>query len=244
MTKLYGELADWWTLVSPPEDYAEEAAEYRRALLECARRPVHTLLELGSGGGNNASFLARHFRCTLVDRAPRMLAVSRALNPACEHVEGDMRTIRLERRFDAVFVHDAVAYMTTESGLRSVFATAFAHLEPGGAALFCPDTVRERFAPKPAHHGRDGATRALRYLEWTWDPDPSDTSYVVDYALLLREGSGAPRVVHDRHELGLFARAEWLRWIAEAGFEARAAPPEATARDPDGGEMFAGVKPR
>jgi hypothetical protein len=33
-----------------------------------------------------------------------MLDVSRALNPECEHIEGDIRTVRLERSFDAVRV--------------------------------------------------------------------------------------------------------------------------------------------
>ena len=47
-----------------------------------------------------------------------MLALSRALNPECEHLAGDMRTLRLGRVFDAVFVHDAVCYMTTRADLR------------------------------------------------------------------------------------------------------------------------------
>ena len=72
-----------------------------------------TLLELGSGGGNNASHLKHRFECTLTDLSPEMLALSRTLNPECEHIEGDMRTLRLERTFDAVFVHDAIAYITT-----------------------------------------------------------------------------------------------------------------------------------
>ena len=63
---------------------------FREVLTEvCAPR---TVLELGSGGGNNASHLKAQFRMTLVDRSPGMLAVSRALNPECEHVEGDCAT--------------------------------------------------------------------------------------------------------------------------------------------------------
>ena len=110
---LYDELAEWWPLLSAPEDYAEEAAEYERILVETADGDVTTVIELGSGGGNTASHLKRRFRMALVDRSSGMLSVSRALNPECEHVEGDMRTVRLDRTFDAVFVHDAVAYLTT-----------------------------------------------------------------------------------------------------------------------------------
>src|SRR5436190_3075338 len=106
--KLYGELADWFRLLTAPEDYAEEAELYRALVVEGCAFPPRTVLELGSGGGNNASHLKRHFEMTLVDRSREMLAISRSLNPECEHLVGDMRSVRLGRTFDAVFVHDAV----------------------------------------------------------------------------------------------------------------------------------------
>lgn len=223
--RMYADLAGWWPLLSAPEDYAEEAAFYRRALLDASSRPVRTVLELGSGGGNNASHLKAHFRLTLVEPSPGMRAVSEALNPECEHVEGDMRTVRLGRVFDAVFVQDAVCYMTTEADLRRAAETAFVHCAPGGAALFAPDHVRETFRPSTEHGGHDGADgRGLRYLAWTRDPDPEDTTYLVDYAFLLREADGTVRVAHDRHVEGLFARADWLRVLAGAGFEPTVVP--------------------
>src|SRR5512140_402509 len=105
---LYGELAPWFHLLTAPKDYAGEAELYRRLAAEACDAPPQTLLELGSGGGNNASHYKRHLDATLVDISPAMLAVSRQLNPECEHLEGDMRTVRLGRVFDVVLVHDAV----------------------------------------------------------------------------------------------------------------------------------------
>jgi trans-aconitate methyltransferase len=147
-----------------------------------------------------------------------MLDLSRSINPECEHLAGDMRTLRLGRMFDAVLVHDAVMYMTSEEDLRATFATALAHLRPGGVALFVPDCTRETFAERTDHGGHDGAGRSLRYLEWMHDPDPTDTSYDLDFALLLREDGEPTRVVHDRHSHGLFGRHEWVQWLREAGF--------------------------
>ena len=106
--RLYEEFTEWWSLLSPPEEYAEEAELYRRLLTEALETPPREVLELGSGGGSNASHMKAAFRMVLVDRSPGMLASSRALNPECEHIQGDMRTVRLGRQFDAVFVHDAV----------------------------------------------------------------------------------------------------------------------------------------
>ncbi len=116
--RLYSDLASWWPLMSAPADYEEEAAFYQRLILEASKEPPVTLLELGSGGGNNASFLKARFEMVLVEPSPGMLAVSQALNPEVPHVIGDMRSVRLGRVFDGVFVHDAVTYMLTESDLR------------------------------------------------------------------------------------------------------------------------------
>jgi hypothetical protein len=179
----------------------------------------------------------------LVDLSPGMLSVSAALNPECEHVQGDMRTVRLGRQFDAVFVHDAVEYMTTESDLRMAIDTAFVHCRPGGGALFAPDFVRETFRPSTDHGGNDNGTQALRYLEWTWDPDPADTTYLTEYAYLLRTPDGTVRVEHDRHVGGLFARADWLRLFADAGFEARALSFHHSDLEHDS-EVFVAHRPR
>ena len=219
--KFYDELAEWWPLVSSPAAYEAEAAFFHKVLIESCKPAPHTVLELGSGGGNNAFHLKAHYAMTLVDASPSMLAVSRPLNPGCEHLEGDMRTLRLGRTFDAVFVHDAIMYMTTEADLRAAMCTAYEHCREGGVALFVPDHVRESFVARTEHGGHDGDGRSLRYLEWTIDPDSSDTTYLVDFAILLRDESGQTRVVHDCHTEGLFARADWLRLLREVGFEPR-----------------------
>ncbi len=240
-TLLYTTLTDWWPAFSAPEDYAEEAEIYRKTLIDACKQPPRTVLELGSGGGNNASHMKAYFDLTLVDLSSGMLAVSRQLNPQCEHVQGDMRSVRLGRQFDAVFVHDAVAYMTTEADLRKAMETAFVHCKAGGAALFCPDCIRETFRPGTQTGGHDRGARAIRYLEWTWDPDPSDSTYLVDFAYLLRE-NGQVRCEYDRHTFGVFTRQDWLRWLGEAGFEAKSLPFEHSELEPGSTEMFLGLK--
>ena len=252
--RLYSELAEWWPLLDDPADYAEEAALYGDLLQEACDAPIESLLELGSGGGNNAAHLKRRFhRLLLTDVSEEMLAVSRALNPECAHQLGDMRTLRLGRTFDAVFVHDAVCYMTTEGDLRRAMETAWAHCRPGGAALFMPDYVRENFRAETTAGGCDepvsagaggGCARGLRYLEWVWDPDPGDTEYIADFAFVLRERDGSIRAVEDRHVEGLFARDHWLDLLTTVGFEARGVPLVLSDVEPGRHEMFVGRRPR
>jgi hypothetical protein len=111
------------------------------------------------------------------------------------------------------------------------------HCREGGVALFAPDHVRETFTPGTDHGGCDGEKRSLRYLEWTHDPDPNDTSYVVDFAFLLREADGSVRIEHDRHMDGLFSRQDWQRLLGEVGFESKVIT-DAYAR-----ELFLAKKP-
>jgi hypothetical protein len=148
-----------------------------------------------------------------------------------------MRDVRLGRVFDCVFIHDAIMYMAAEDDLTRALRTAFLHCRPGGAALFTPDFVRETFAPGTDQGGSDGTDRGLRFLEWIWDPDPGDDTYVVDYALLLREAEGVVRVEQDRHVLGLFPRETWLRLLRAVGFRPK------VVHDPAGRDLFVGFRP-
>src|SRR5215207_10174603 len=120
---MYSDYAPWFHLLTAPPEYAEEADRFRRLLEPSNGERKHRLLELGSGGGNNASHLKHSFDCTLTDLSPQMIALSRTINPELEHIEGDMRTLRLGRTYDAVLVHDAVMYMTTEANLRQAIET-------------------------------------------------------------------------------------------------------------------------
>ena len=243
LPKLYRELADWWPVLSAPEDYAEEAAFYEQALRAACNFEPHTLLELGSGGGNNASHLKKHFQMTLVDLSPGMIEVSSSLNPECEHIEGDMRTVRLNREFDAVFIHDAIMYMITDDDLRQAMTTAYIHCKPGGAALFAPDHTRENFKPSTDHGGHDRGDRSLRYLEWAIAPDAGSTSYLFAMVYLMRDGNGEVKCVFDKHECGLFSRDQWLRWLTETGFEASSISFDHSEIPPGDCEIFIGRKP-
>jgi len=245
MAKLYNELASWWPLMSAPGEYALEARSYAEVIRSLHPGQPQTLLELGSGGGNNASHMKQDFALTLVEPSQGMLAHSRALNPECEHVQGDMRTVRLGREFDVVFVHDAVTYMTTVQDLQRAMATAFVHCATGGVTLFCPDAVRETFVAETEHGGHDGGAgdpRSMRWVAWTFDPDPDDDTYTVDYAYLLHEGDGSVRVEADRHIEGLFSMETWLRLLREAGFAPSVVPFEHPEVESGRYVMFAGRK--
>lgn len=220
--RLYSDLAHWWPLFSPPVHYTEEAADLIPILEDGEFDPTRTLLELGSGGGSLAFHVKKHFVMTLTDRSEPMLAVSRDINQECEHLQGDMTSLRLHRLFDRVLVHDAITYATTPDAVRATLRTAVAHCKPGGLIVVLPDHVRETFTPSDESGGEDAPDgRGLRYIEWSWDQNPDDAVHENAFAFLLRQADGQVTSVLDVHQCGLFARADWLTWFAEAGLDTR-----------------------
>jgi len=243
LPRLYSDLASWWPLLSDPAGYAEEASFYAGLLREACGGDCTTVLELGSGGGNNALHMKSLFRMTLVDASQEMLDVCGKLNPECTHVRGDMRTIRLGTSFDGIFVHDAVSYMTSLGDLAEVAATAWEHCRPGGAVLLCPDYTAESFSGRIEAGGGDREGRSLRYLEWVRAGRPETGLYSVDFALMLIEGDSPVTVEHDTHVFGLFPAGDWIRVLGEAGFEAGIVSCPGFGDEPAGRVAFLGRKP-
>jgi hypothetical protein len=142
-----------------------------------------------------------------------------------------------------VFIHDAISYLITETDLFQAIETAFAHCLPGGVALFVPDYIREGFTPATSHGGHDSGNRGLRYVQWVWDPDPDDTSYIMDMAYLMKDGENI-RCYNDRHVMGLFSKDDWIKLMEKAGFQAKTIECKADWSPPMGTFLFLGVKKR
>lgn len=218
--RMYHEFADWFHLLTAPEDYAEEAGFFFGLVKDALGRTPRSWLELGSGGGNNASHYAPWVEGDVVlsDRSAEMLALSKRLNPTLEHVPGDMTAVRIGRQFDVVFVHDAASYLTTEDQVRQLADTVFAHCAPGGVVLLCPDNTAENLTFETDHGGHDGDGRALRYLEWSYPGRPGTYEFNIDYVTVMHEDGKPTRVELDHHINGALPRPVWLDALLAAGF--------------------------
>jgi SAM-dependent methyltransferase len=220
-------LAYLWPIISPPEEYGSEAAFFGDVIREELGPGRHKLLELGVGGGHNLSHLTDDFDCTAVDLSPAMLALSKGLNPGVEHHVGDMRNIRLERTFDTVLVHDSASYLLTEQDLTETFATAAAHLRPGGVLMVAPDWFQETFPDGWVYNwDRQQGDIEVNIQEVMVDPDPSDTQVESTYTYTIKK-AGVTTVEVDTHITGLFSIQTWSDLMGQAGFrvEVRTLPP-------------------
>ncbi len=215
---IYSEFVAWYPLFDPLAGHQEEALCYREAFLRNIEGKKESLLELGSGAGNNAYYLKSVFHCTLSDISPEILELSKTTNPESTHLVADMRSLKLSKQFDAVLVHDAISYMSRLSDLKAALHSAYIHTRPGGIAIVTPDSYRETFVEQHYVYLGQDEKRSLKALEWSWDPQPSDDSYQADYVFMLRE-SGRLRTVHDQHTVGLFSQETWLTLLTDLGFQ-------------------------
>ena len=145
-----------------------------------------------------------------------------------------MRSVRLGATFEAVLIHDAIMYMTSEKDLVDALTTARVHLPLEGALIVLPDCVTETFEPGVETGGHDASDgRGLRYISWSHPVAAGAVTEITDYVILLRKADGSVEVVHDRHTCGLFPRDTWHTAFVRAGF----APPK-ISRDSWGREVF------
>ena len=82
-----------------------------------------------------------------------------------------------------------------------------------------PDFYTETFtAPYVDHVTHRDAETELTYVEYSTDPDPTDTAIETVFVFFIRRG-GELRVEVDRHTPGMFPMAAWERLLSEAGFD-------------------------
>lgn len=243
--RLYSDLAWLWPMWGDPAtEYAHYCDHIVRMIEKDAKRPVHTLLDIGCGGGKNIYNLKNHYKVSGLDLSPVMLEQARELNPECEFLKGDMRTFSLDRKFDAILLDDGISHMTSRADLSAAFQTAFRHLNPGGVMITGPDVTAENFQQNrttatPAGDKAGPENIDVVFIENVFDPDPADEHYEATILYLIRE-NGILRVERDRCILGLFSQETWQKTLREAGFSIRS---EKYAADEDEYTIFVCVKP-
>ena len=137
--------AEYYDLLYKDKDYQQESNFVVQLLREHAPQ-AQNLLELGCGTGRHAEHLIQAgYQVCGIERSPEMLSIARQrqqqLPPDAQAAfsirEGDLRTVRLEQKFDAVLaLFHVISYQTLNEDLEAAFTTVQKHLKPDGIFLF------------------------------------------------------------------------------------------------------------
>ena len=219
--RLYSDLAWTWPIISPVENYIEETELFSKLIREHSKIEVKTLLHLGCGGGHNDYVFKKHFKVTSVDISEDMLTLAKKLNPEVSYQYGDMRTIQLEEKYDAVTILDSINYIKTVEDLQRTFITTYEHLKPGGVFLTFVEQIAGQFKQNNTTFSTHSQSDVeITFIENDYDPDPTDTSYEATFIYLIRVG-GKLEVHTDRHLCGIFKLKTWLKLLKATGFEVK-----------------------
>lgn len=145
MTASFGLYSEYYDLLYQDKDYSAETQYVWELLNAHLDRPPASILELGAGTGIHAGMLSDYgVNVTGVELSPDMLRAAnlRAAgrtnqSSVVQFVEGDARTYRAGKTFDAVIsLFHVLSYQTTNKDLLAMLRTAADHLESGGVFLF------------------------------------------------------------------------------------------------------------
>ena len=209
----YNDLA--WTeeLLASLSDYKKEAQICIDLINRTAPEYPHTMLHLGSGAGGHDIFFKRHFRVTGVDLSQGMLNKARKLHPDIEYLEGDMRTLRLNRQFDVVAIPDSIDYMVSPDDLRQAMQTAVVHLKRGGVLLVVAKTV-ETFQNNNFAYTGEKEDVHVTLLENNYINPARPNTYDATFIYLIRQ-QGELAIHTENQVLGLFPRETWQKLFSD-----------------------------
>lgn len=224
---VFNDYAQYYDLLYHDKNYQAES-EYVHGLIQAHAPDTCSILNLGCGSG-------RHDRClvvlgysiTGVDISKEMLSAAREAavgDSSLEYIHGDVRRVGLCRQFDAVIsLFHVMSYQITNSDLRAAFATASAHLKPGGLFLFdCwygpgvlsdPPSVRLKEI-------EDDTISVTRIAEPVLHRDENIVD--VNYRVTIKNKSkGEVRDIRETHRMRYLFVPEIMEYIEGAGLQHR-----------------------
>jgi SAM-dependent methyltransferase len=229
-TAVFSDYARYYDLLYKDKDYEKET-EYVASLIRKFHPSARSILELGSGTGIHATLLAKKgFAIHGIERSEEMINVSRhnvanrqkskSSNPL--FTLGDIREIRLSKRFDAVIaLFHVISYQTTNKDVAAAFETAMQHLKPGGVFFFDvwygPAVLKERPAVRIKRMA-DDQTEITRLAEPVLHPNENLVD--VNYHVFVRDRkTDTVKELKETHVMRYFFKSEIENIATQSGFK-------------------------
>ncbi|WP_035985355.1 class I SAM-dependent DNA methyltransferase [Leptolyngbya sp. KIOST-1] len=227
---VFNAYAQYYDLLYQDKDYAQEA-DFIHQLLKTHAPAAQHLLELGSGTGRHAEYLAeRGYQVTGVERSEEMLsrcgerqaAQSSQIAQRLKFLQGDLRQVRLEQTFDCVLsLFHVISYQTNNADLAAAFDTVTQHLKPGGIFIFDvwygPAVLHDQ--PQVRVKRLQNETLAITRIA---EPvlHPNDNIVDVNYQVLLQQlGTDTWQELRELHRMRYLFKPELELLLHQAGMD-------------------------
>ena len=222
---VFSEYASYYDLLYRDKDYAGET-DYIHRLIQSRCPGSATVLNLGCGSGRHDRCLAeKGYSVTGVDLSEEMLSFARNSaegNALLDYVQGDARSIRLEKTFNAVIsLFHVMSYQQTNKDLKASFTSACCHLKPGGTFIFdCwygPGVLTDRptMRMKELEDKKISVTRIAQPIM-----HPNKNMVDVNYLVFIKDKlAGDVHEVRETHCMRYLFLPEIQQMLSDTGFE-------------------------
>ena len=224
--------------------HAARGKDYRREAATVVDR-IHrhlpgagSILDVACGTGLHlATFAELGFDVEGVDLSASMIEEARGRVPGAVLHQGDMRTFRLARRFDAVVcLFSSIGYMRTPADLATSLATMRDHLVDGGVLVVEPWYEPDRWHDGAVFgEGAEAGGLAVARVSRSWRE--GDESVIEMHFAVAR--SDRTWAFTEVHRMGLMTTAAQLELYCDVGLVVEHEHPGLTDRG-----LFVAVKPR
>lgn len=219
---VFGAYSKYYNLLYKDKDYTGEA-QYVHEIIKKHLSGAVSVLDLGCGTGRLDFALADiGYEICGVDISDEMLVAARSRQSSLNFLSGDIRVVRLNRKFDVVVsLFHVMSYQITNEDLLAALASAIEHLNPGGlfifdawygpAVLTDPPVVRVKRLDDEDISVVRIAEPVMRYNE-----NVVDVNYEV---LVTDKKTRALERLHETHNMRYFFVPEMAAFLKAAGFE-------------------------
>ena len=215
----FKDYAKYYDLIYKDKDYEKEVDFIENIFWKNKPKKI---LEVGCGTGNYTKILLkRGYEVTAIDISEDMLKIARG-KCACKFIEGDIRSVSINDKFDACIAMFAVmGYITKNSDITKALNNIRKHLKPNGIFIFdvWNGLAVMRFLPE--HRIKEVENDKVRIIRFAI-PNLKSFDHIceVNYKLLiLNKVDNTFKEINEKHIIRFYFPQEIKYYLENTGFE-------------------------
>ncbi len=218
--RIYKDLARYYDLIYSWKDYKKEALMIKRLISKYKKSKGNDLLEVACGTGKHIQYLKDNFSVLATDINTGMLGIARKNIKGVTFRQADIVKLNLGKKFDVIIcLFSSIGYVKTYENLKKTLHNFAHHLKKGGIVIIEPWFTKSTYKVGSPHMTTYGDTD-IQIARQNISRARGNIS-IMDMHYLVAERGKDVKYFVDRHELAMFEPKKILRFMKEAGLQAK-----------------------